>query len=181
MKTYLVIDTATKNSSITLMNEELLAQVPLIERGQTKEIIPKIKSLLEEHNLSLTDLEAIAVCVGPGLFTGTRIGVMTAKTLSYGADIPLIPFTTFDLYDKKDPAAILDAKCGRAHLFEEEKIRLIDHDQIQHIQKNIYTIDLTRFPSSNNLFITQKNFKKLLFILEKKTPLSHEQIKVLYS
>ena len=181
MKTYLVIDTATQNSFIALINEELHVEVPLIDRGQTKEIIPKIETLLKEQGFTLQELSAIAVCIGPGLFTGTRIGVMTAKTLSFGADIPLIPFTTFDLYEHKEPAALLDAKCSRAHLFEEGKIRLIHHEDILSLQKKIYTIDKTPFPKNENIHLTQKNLKNLLSIFDSITPLSHEKIEIIYA
>lgn len=180
MKTYLVIDTATKNSSIALLSDTLFAQMPLAEQGQTKELIPKIKNLLKEHQLSLADLEAIAVCVGPGLFTGTRIGAIAAKTLSYASDIPLIPFSTFDLYDQKEPLAILDAKCGRAHLYDNGKISLLDHEEIASIQKKIYTIDAGPFPPSNNLFTTRKNFQNLLLLFAQATPLSHDKIEIIY-
>lgn len=179
MSMYLIIDTATKNSSIALLGDDLFQQIEMGERDQTKEMIPKIKSLLEKEGLSLDDLAAIAVCVGPGLFTGTRIGVMNAKTLSFAADIPLIPFNTFDLYENKEPLAVLDAKCDRAYLFDGE-IKLIQHQDLLKIKEKIYTLDSAPFPSKIKFTTTQKNIKKLLPLLKNKTPISHDKIEIIY-
>ena len=153
----------------------------LPQRDQTKEIIPKIKKLLEENHLSLEQLEGIAVCTGPGLFTGTRIGVMTAKTLSYASDIPLYPFSTFDLFSEKEPYAVLDAKCGRAHLLYQEKVALILHEDLNTIKEKIYSLDPSPFKHLNMpLEHAFKEIKTLLPILLNKKPVSHKEIEVFY-
>ena len=103
MKKFLVIDTATPNCSITLLYHDKSHSKALVSKSQTKELIPIVKELLENEQLLLTDLTAIAICIGPGTFTGTRVGVMTAKTLSYGSDIPLITFSTPDLFNELSP------------------------------------------------------------------------------
>jgi len=57
-------------------------------------LMPVIDDLVGEDK---SRLEAIAVNVGPGSFTGIRIGVTTAKIIGMGLKIPVIPFTTFEL------------------------------------------------------------------------------------
>lgn len=181
MKTYLVIDTATSKSSISLLSKELHAYIELIEREQTKEIIPKIKALLNKNNLSLEDLAGIAVCTGPGLFTGTRIGVMTAKTLSYASDIPLFPFNTFDLFKDTEPYALLDAKCGRAYLRHNGGIILIDQEKLTEIKEKMHSIDTAPFKNINlQPSLTSKDITALLPLLETASPASYKEIEVFY-
>jgi tRNA threonylcarbamoyl adenosine modification protein YeaZ len=181
MKTYLVIDTATKESSISLLSKETFISEPLAQREQTKEIIPKIKTLLEGSDLRLEDLAGIAVCTGPGLFTGTRIGVMTAKTLSYASDIPLFPFNTFDLYKDKEPYALLDAKCGRAYLRDNDGAKLINHEELAVIQEKMCTLDADPFKKLGlELILTTKDIKRLFLRLEASSPTSYKEIEVFY-
>ena len=53
-----------------------------------------IEDLLNDNQVSANQLDAIAVCAGPGSYTGLRIGLSAAKGLCYGSDIPLIAVST---------------------------------------------------------------------------------------
>lgn len=55
-----------------------------------------IQEILDENNLSLSDLDAIAISEGPGSYTGLRIGVSAAKGLCYSLDLPLIAVPTLE-------------------------------------------------------------------------------------
>ncbi|MCH9621290.1 MAG: hypothetical protein S4CHLAM20_07090 [Chlamydiia bacterium] len=180
MKKILIIDTATIDSSISLLLGSKLFSIHLKEKSQTKEIIPIIKALLSEHHIELSHLSGIAICVGPGLYTGTRVGVMTAKTLSYALDIPLFPFSTFDIFKECDPLAILDAKCNRAHLYRNGEITLIEHSEIVSINEPIFSIDTNSFLKISNIHSTQKDLSRLNNKLETLKPLKHNEINVYY-
>ena len=59
-----------------------------------------IDEILREHDMKVSDLEAVAVSKGPGSYTGLRIGVSVAKGLAFGAEIPLIGVeTTLSMYN----------------------------------------------------------------------------------
>lgn len=60
-------------------------------REQVKFILPVIKETLEKANISLADIDAIAVTYGPGLIGSLLIGVETAKTLAFVLNKPIIP------------------------------------------------------------------------------------------
>lgn len=91
----LALDTATEACSAALLvNGKISAKFELTPREHTQRIMPMLADLLTENNLSLTDLDAISFCHGPGSFTGVRIGIGIAQGLAYGAGLPLIGIST---------------------------------------------------------------------------------------
>ncbi|MDO8682262.1 MAG: tRNA (adenosine(37)-N6)-threonylcarbamoyltransferase complex dimerization subunit type 1 TsaB, partial [Armatimonadota bacterium] len=61
-------------------------------------LAPNIKWALDDSGLTPNDLDAVAVSLGPGSFTGIRIGVTTAKGLAYAADKKIIGLPTLDIF-----------------------------------------------------------------------------------
>ena len=89
----LLIDTSQKESYVALYQDSSLFKKFFIkDKEQSKHLLPGIESLLSSNDLTLGDIALIGVSIGPGSFTGTRIGVITAKTLSFAKNIPLIGF-----------------------------------------------------------------------------------------
>ncbi len=66
----------------------------LAGRLSTERLHPLIAKVMKETGVAMDDLDAIAVDIGPGLFTGLRVGVTTAKTLGYALGIPVIGLTS---------------------------------------------------------------------------------------
>lgn len=65
-------------------------------------LMPYVEECLSEQKLTLEQLDFIAAVVGPGSFTGIRIGVATAKALCFASDKPLLSLTSFDLLAYSD-------------------------------------------------------------------------------
>lgn len=63
------------------------------------------------------DLSAIAVVVGPGSFTGIRLGIAYAKGLAIGLNIPVVPVNAFELYLAEYPDAFVAIDSGRGDFF----------------------------------------------------------------
>lgn len=75
------------------------------------------EKFLSENNAKWSDLSAIGVVVGPGSFTGIRMGIAYAKGISMGLNIPVIPITAFELYLFSTPDAFVAIDSGRGDFF----------------------------------------------------------------
>jgi len=94
----LAIDTATRTASIALYNADgVLAESTWHSReNHTVELMPQVAHLLDLLRAQKNDLQAIGVALGPGSFTGLRVGMSVAKGLALGCHIPLIGIPTMD-------------------------------------------------------------------------------------
>ena len=86
-----------------------------------KELIPTIRTTLHEIGWKPQDIDLIAVNVGPGSYTGLRVGVACAKTLAYALNKPVVDVTIFDIIAENYPMGsipicpIIDAR--RNHVY----------------------------------------------------------------
>ena len=94
----LAFDTTTSSCSIAILqNDSILGQVQgIADRGHAEALLPLIEQVLFEAKLRYQDLDLLAVTVGPGAFTGIRIGLATARSLALATKLPLIGITNFD-------------------------------------------------------------------------------------
>ena len=93
----LAIETTTKNCSVALFDDaKQLALKELVSQGysHSEQLTIFIEEVLSEVKISINNLNAIALSMGPGSYTGLRIGTSTAKGLCYSLDIPLIAIST---------------------------------------------------------------------------------------
>ena len=93
------IDTAINNASVCLSKDDQLISIDINEnlKDQAAWLQPAIKKLINSAGIGLKDLNAVAVSIGPGSYTGLRIGLSTAKGLCYALNIPLIAIGTLDM------------------------------------------------------------------------------------
>lgn len=68
----------------------------LMKHIHSEKLIPMIDEILEANKVVAKDLDSIAISVGPGSFTGLRIGMTAAKGIAFAANLPIIPVPTFD-------------------------------------------------------------------------------------
>lgn len=103
--TYILnIETATKNCSVSLAADGLTVAIREISEEQfnhAEKLHVFIEEVLEEAGVLFQNLDAVAVSKGPGSYTGLRIGVSSAKGLSYALDIPLIAVDTLQVLAAK--------------------------------------------------------------------------------
>ena len=91
----LALDTATENCSVALkIGENVFSRCEYVPRDHTLRILPLVDEVLQEAQVTLNDLDALAFGRGPGSFTGVRIGVGIAQGLAFGANLPTIGVST---------------------------------------------------------------------------------------
>lgn len=118
----LAIDTATQYAGLALYNDDgvYAEESWFAGRNHTIELMPRIARMLKSANLTVTKLTAIAVSLGPGSFTGLRIGLATAKGLALPHKLPVIgiptlEFVAYPLKDRKLPVWAI-ARAGRGRI-----------------------------------------------------------------
>lgn len=96
MSVILCIETATDVCSVCVSNDGKVVSIREVHQGKTHaEVLTSfVGECIDEANVGLRDIDAVAVSKGPGSFTGLRIGVATAKGLCYSLDKPLIAVNT---------------------------------------------------------------------------------------
>ena len=98
------IETATRRVGVVLASEEgIRGRVELGGHGDdgpprhAERLVPAIRYCCDQTDTALDHVSAIAVGVGPGMFTGLRVGVTTAKVLAQALRVPMIPIPSLDL------------------------------------------------------------------------------------
>jgi len=82
--------------ALSLDNAAPVARHQKVSAGASQLLLPWIQDLLSEASIHLTDLDAIAIGVGPGAFTGVRLGVSTVQGLATAARLPVLPVASLD-------------------------------------------------------------------------------------
>ncbi len=114
----LAIDTSSNAATAAVMEDELLIGEYTLNHKKThsQKIMPMIEQLLSDLELTVYDIDIFAAAVGPGSFTGLRIGVETAKALAHAADKRVVSVGTLEALAYNVPHAehiivpIMDAR-----------------------------------------------------------------------
>jgi len=95
----LAIDSATQTLSIALHDGQSLRAEWSLDAGRQHSALlaPMIQQLMRQAKVDRADLQALAVAVGPGSYTGVRIGVALAKGMAAVDNLPLVPLTTLEI------------------------------------------------------------------------------------
>ncbi len=118
----LIIATATKYIYLSLVSDGIEKQSVYQEgiNNHSVTIIPNLESMLSKENLSLRDLDEIIVGIGPGSYTGVRIGVTVAKMIGYLNHIKVSQVSSLALIasasEKKYIIPNIDARRGNAFM-----------------------------------------------------------------
>lgn len=102
MALLLHIETSTAVCSVGLGKDGELLALKETKEGMkhASHLTVFIEDILKENNLAIADLDGLAISMGPGSYTGLRIGVSTAKGICYGANLPLLAISTLQAMSK---------------------------------------------------------------------------------
>lgn len=114
------IETATERVSVAIGGHEGVLGLFEISRGRrhAETVVPAIEFLCRQADVTLEEFGCVAVDIGPGLFTGMRVGIATAKALAQALRLPMIGVSSLDLlafplrHADRTIAAVIDARRG---------------------------------------------------------------------
>ncbi|PHV11535.1 tRNA (adenosine(37)-N6)-threonylcarbamoyltransferase complex dimerization subunit type 1 TsaB [Chitinimonas sp. BJB300] len=117
----LTLDTSTEYLSLALQYKgETLLRDWHAQQKHAEMTLPQIQQLLADAGASLQDLDGIALSIGPGSFTGLRIGCGIVQGLAFGLDIPTLGVNTLAALAADSEAdhvlSVLDARMGELYL-----------------------------------------------------------------
>ncbi len=116
----LAIETATMQVGCALADQDGMLGTHEISRGRrhAEALAPALQFVFQQTGRSFDEVGCIAVDVGPGLFTGLRVGLATALAMAQSLDVPMVPICSLDAvaYPVRHTArlvvAVLDARRG---------------------------------------------------------------------
>jgi tRNA threonylcarbamoyladenosine biosynthesis protein TsaB len=118
----LAIDTATRNASLAVYDGALVRAEVTWETADrhTVELMPRIIDLLGQIEVSIDQITGLAVSIGPGSFTGVRVGVAAAKGLAVARELPIVGIRSTDILaaahvNSKSPMVVV-VRAGRGRL-----------------------------------------------------------------
>lgn len=118
----LSIDTSSSNCSTAILEDDKLIDENSLNNGRThsENLMPLIEELLKRNNLELKNIDLIAVSIGPGSFTGIRIGIASIKPMAEVFNIKVAGVTSLETLarideSKRDKICLIDARNNQVY------------------------------------------------------------------
>jgi tRNA threonylcarbamoyladenosine biosynthesis protein TsaB len=114
------IETATQQVSVAIGGHEGVLGLFEVSRGRrhAETLVPAIEFVCRQADIQIAEFSAVAVDIGPGLFTGMRVGLAAGKAIAQALRVPMIGISSLDLlafplrHAEKTVAAVIDARKG---------------------------------------------------------------------
>lgn len=93
----LALDTTTSACSVALLADEVeVSRSVMMERGHAEALLPMVRDVLNQACRTFADIDSVAVTIGPGAFTGVRIGLAAARGMALAAGVPCLGVTSLE-------------------------------------------------------------------------------------
>jgi tRNA threonylcarbamoyladenosine biosynthesis protein TsaB len=140
----IAVESASPDQSVALARPsgEIVADASWsAERGQGSQLLPRLLELLSDHAVPMSAVSSVAVGLGPGSFTGLRVGLALAKGLAAGLAIPIVGVPSLDAWLDAQPNAVgAVVRAGAAQAWvrarDEPEPRLVGFDAITDSSRN---------------------------------------------
>ncbi len=171
----LFLDTCNQSIIIGLLKDsKLIDSINFInDNNLSEKLIPSIKDIFDKNNIGIKSLNNIYISVGPGSFTGIRIGVTVAKTIAWALNIKIIPLSSLEVLASSCNSSyicpVIDARRGYVYaglydnslnrLFEDKYINLVE---LLNSIKNYDTVFVSYDNLINNNVKPNVNIEKIV-------------------
>ncbi len=153
----LVINTSGNGIELLLDDKHTTIQ----SEKQAIALPAETEKFLSENGVSWNDINAIGVVVGPGSFTGIRLGIAYTKGIAMGLNIPVIPINAFELYLDEYPDAFVAIESGRGDFFVGAK-------NLEPCTMDIDTVETKQMEWSQTVGHKPFDLKRAIKIIERK-------------
>ena len=147
------IDTSSMATSVAVIeNNKLICEYTInTKKTHSQKLMPMIENMLKISDINVNEMDMIAVCEGPGSFTGLRIGMATAKAIAHVNNLPIVGVNSVELLsgnmnlcDKKI-CAILDAQRTQVYMgkYKFENNELVEIKNVDVVEINELIEDLS--------------------------------------
>lgn len=155
MATFLLIYTATAHASVCLSKNGLVLGCleTTDQKSHASFIQPAIETLCKQTGVVLSSIDAIAISLGPGSYTGLRVGMATAKGIAYALDKPLIGINTLQI--------MAAAAKHKYHNHQSSICALLDARRME-VFTGIYSHNLEPITTSTALILNAQSFENEL-------------------
>lgn len=152
MSLILNIDTALETATVSLVMDGKLisAASSTDQKDHASWLHPAIHGVLQQNEINLHQLDAIAVSIGPGSYTGLRVGLSAAKGLCFALHIPLITIGTLEILAETARGEAIDLVCP-----------LIDARRME-VFTAIYDKSMTLLEPPHALILNDRSFSHIL-------------------
>ena len=146
----LAVDTSSAICSVALLDDDKLIDEINLDNGRThsENLMPLVDEIIRKNDLAVNDIEFIACCVGPGSFTGIRIGVSSIKAIAEVLKVKLAQVTSLEtlaanVENEETIVSLIDARnnqvyCGifdKEYNLKEEALADDINEAINHIKQ----------------------------------------------
>lgn len=154
MAVILSLETSTPVCSIAIHQDGMLLREKSLDLpgAHSEKLMGMIEKILEECNLTIEQINAIAVSEGPGSYTGLRIGVSVAKGLAFAGDIPLIGISTLAALANGAKSRMEDPGC---------MVAMLDARRME-VYREVFDSDLNTISELDSEIIDEKSFSTFL-------------------
>ncbi|MDP8200795.1 MAG: tRNA (adenosine(37)-N6)-threonylcarbamoyltransferase complex dimerization subunit type 1 TsaB [Candidatus Tenebribacter burtonii] len=119
----LALSTTSSSGSIAIYKKDHISFINHLDIKVThsERLLPQIDAGLKNSKINISDIDLVVIANGPGSFTGTRIGLATAKGICMAHNIPLLPINTLELlanniaHSNRNILALIDARMSEVY------------------------------------------------------------------
>lgn len=167
----LAIDTSSKICSVAIWEDgkKIIELHSNDEKTHSVKLMPMVDEAFKTTSLSLDDIDLLSGCVGPGSFTGVRIGIATIKAFSDAKNIPVVGVSSLEslaynlIYNNLDNSlicSIIDAKNNNAYCGMFEKV----DEKINSISDLMADEVINIIDKVNNILESNSKYKQIIFV-----------------
>ncbi len=161
----LAIDTTNTKLTVVLLKDDKIyhREIEVGKSGHSRLLMPTVDEVLEEADADISAVEAVAAVVGPGSFTGIRIGVSAMTAIAFANNAKRISVTSFEVisYNCANVLAAVDAGHGNLYCAECENGEVKSARFISDGENNIPSLAMTKPVCDNWLALAGVVRKKL--------------------